>query len=555
MIEKVGVYCRLSDEDRDKLNKNDDSDSIVNQRSMCLKYANQNRWNVVDIYSDDDFSGAGTYRPDFERLIKDCESGKINLVLCKSQSRFSRDMEVIERYLHNKFIEWGVRFVSIVDNADTSIESNKKSRQINGLINEWYLDDLSTNIKKSLKNKREDGLFMGSFAPYGYDRSEEDKHKLVIDPVAAEVVKKIFKMYAEGNGYYKICEYLNNNNIPPRSVYKKQKGSKFVCSNCDYKNVQWNPDTIAQMLRNEFYIGNLVQGKITSMGYKVHKFKKVAEKDWCRIENSHEPIIDMETWNKVQKILGTHLSPTKTGEIHYLSRKVYCMECDKVFMRNVYSVKGEKTGKRAYLQCKGAKKYHTCDNNKAIRMDELETILLNAINDLLDNYYDQNNLQELYNRRSQQDTSNCEIIKVLEKENVIELAKYYARFGEIAVIDLDAAMNLNKKIEDNKTFYRNLYEDKVKGTITEDMFSMMSSDYLREIEAMTKRVETIDNEISNLQVIKEERKQADEILKKYKHIKELNKVIVDEFIDKVYVGVYDKETKTRDIEIEWNLEF
>ena len=269
------------------------------------------------------------------------------------------------------------------------------------------------------------------------------------------------------------------------------------------------------------------------LGYKVHKFKKVAEKDWCRIENSHEPIVDMETWNKVQKILGTHQEPIKTGEIHYLSRKVYCMECNKVFMRNVYNVKEEKTGKRAYLQCKGAKKYHTCGNNKAIRMDELEQILLNAINDLLDNYYDQNNLQELYNRRNLTDTSNCEIIKVLEKEK----------------------HNLNKKIEDNKTFYRSLYEDKVKGTITEDMFSMMSSDYLREIESMTKRVETIDSAINNLQVVKEERKQADEILKKYKHIKELNKVIVDEFIDKVYVGVYDKETKTRDIEIEWNLEF
>ena len=264
MIEKVGVYCRLSDEDRDKLNKNDDSDSIVNQRSMCLKYAQQNGWNVVDIYSDDDFSGAGTYRPDFERLIKDCESGKINLVLCKSQSRFSRDMEVIERYLHNKFIEWGVRFVSIVDNADTSIESNKKSRQINGLINEWYLDDLSTNIKKSLKNKREDGLFMGSFASYGYDRDPEDKHKLIVDPVAAEVVKKIFELYANGYGYYKICEYLNNNNIPSRAVYKRMKGSNFVCASCDYDNVKWNTDTIAQMLRNEVYIGNLVQGKITS---------------------------------------------------------------------------------------------------------------------------------------------------------------------------------------------------------------------------------------------------------------------------------------------------
>lgn len=530
MKEKVGVYCRLSDEDRDKLNKNDDSDSIVNQRSMCLKYACQFGWNVVDIYSDDDFSGAGTYRPDFERLIKDCESGKVNLVLCKSQSRFSRDMEVIERYLHNKFIEWGVRFVSIVDNADTSIESNKKARQINGLINEWYLDDLSTNIKKSLKNKREDGLFMGSFAPYGYEKLAEDKHKLVVDPVAAEVVKQIFKMYAEGFGYHKICEYLNNNNIPPRSIYKKQKGSNFVCSNCDYKNVRWNPDTIAQMLRNEFYIGNLVQGKITSMGYKVHKFKKVAEKDWCRIENSHEAIIDMETWHKVQKILGTHQKPIKTGQIHYLSRKVYCMECDKVFMRNVYNAA---YGKRAYLQCKGAKKYHTCSNNKAIRMDELETILLNAINDLLNNYYDQNNLKELYQQKDKNNFDNELKIKVLIKEKE----------------------NLTKAIENNKNYYRNLFEEKVKGVIEEDMFHLMSKDYFSEIENMMKRIDLIETEINNLKIIKDDKKEVDEILKKYKNIKELNKVIIDEFIDKIYIGSYDKTTKTRDLEIEWNLEF
>lgn len=531
MIVKVGVYCRLSDEDRDKVNKNDDSDSIINQRSMCLKYANQNGWNVVDIYSDDDFSGAGVDRPDFNRLIRDCQSGKINLVLCKSQSRFSRDMEIIERYLHKEFIEWGVRFVSIVDNADTSIESNKKSRQINGLMNEWYLDDLSINIKRSLKNKREDGLFMGSFAPYGYERSE-DGHKLIIDPIAAEVVRKIFEMYANGYGYHKICEYLNENNIPPRSVYKKQKGSKYVCSSCDLNTVRWNPDTIAQMLRNEAYIGNLVQGKKTSLGYKVHKFKKVPEKDWCRIENAHEPIIDIETWNKVQKILGTHSSPTKNGEIHYLSRKVYCTCCDKAFMRNVYNVKSEKTGKRAYMQCKGNKKYHICENNKAIRMDELEEILLNSINDLLNNYYDKENLKELYEIRNQQDTNNDKI-KILEKEK----------------------KNLEKKIEENKTYYRNLYEDKVKGIINEDMFKSMSADYLKEIETMSTRVEYIDIEINNIQLSTEERKRADEILKKYKHIKELNKVIIDEFIDKVYVGVYDKETKTRDIEIEWNFEF
>lgn len=533
MIEKVGVYCRLSDEDRDKINKTDDSDSIVNQRSMCLKYAHQFGWNIVDIYSDDDFSGAGTFRPDFERLIKDCESGKINLVLCKSQSRFSRDMGVIEYYLHNKFFEWGVRFVSIVDNADTSIEANKKSRQINGLINEWYLDDLSQNIKKSLRNKREDGLFMGSFAPYGYDRSEEDYHKLVIDPVAAEVVKKIFKMYADGYGYHRICEYLNNNNILPRSVYKKQKGSKFVCSNCDLETVRWNPDTVAQILRNEVYIGNLVQGKTTYVSYKNHKKKSVSASEWCRTPNTHEPIIDMETWNRVQSILGTHYKVTKTGQINYFTRKVYCSCCGKAFMRNVYNVKSEKTGQRAYMQCKGNKKFHICDNNKSIRMDKLEEILLNAINDLLDNYYDRNDLKKLYEIRQEQDTDNNNSINALVKEKE----------------------DLNKKISNNKTYYRNLFEEKVKGVISEDMFQMMSKDYFNEIENMMKRIEIIDKQIEELKVDKKEKKQADDILKKYKHIEKLNKVILDEFIDKVYIGELDKETNTRNIEIEWNFGF
>ena len=223
-MEKVGVYCRLSDEDRYKKNKNDDSESIANQKSMLLKYALERNWEVVDIYSDDDYSGAGAYRPDFERLIKDCESGRINLVLCKTQSRFSRDMEVVERYLHNKFVEWGVRFVSIVDNADTDNEANKKSRQINGLVNEWYLEDLSNNIKRSLKNKRDDGLFMGSFAPYGYLKDPNDKHKLIIDYNVAHIVKEIFEKSYNGIGYYKIAQSLNKREIPSPSMYKKEMG-------------------------------------------------------------------------------------------------------------------------------------------------------------------------------------------------------------------------------------------------------------------------------------------------------------------------------------------
>ncbi len=529
MITKVGVYTRLSDEDRFKANKNDDSNSIVNQKSMCVKYAAQNGWNVVDIYSDDDFSGAGTYRPEFERLMKDCEKGRINLVLCKSQSRFSRDMEVIERYLHNKFIEWGVRFVSIIDNADTNNEANKKSRQINGLINEWYLEDLSQNIKKSLKNKRDDGLFMGSFAPYGYQRSENDKHKLVIDPVAAEVVKKIFELYVSGLGYYKICEHLNNLNIPTPAQYKKQCGSNFVCGTCDYDKVVWTKDTVATILKNEVYIGNLVQGKKTSLSYKVHKSKKVPKQLWCRTENAHEPIITKEVWNTVQKRLNSHECPTRCGEIHYLSRKVYCSECQKAFIRNTYKVKSSPNGRRIYLQCKGAKQTHTCQNKKSIKLQDMEKILLDAINDLLKKYYDKELLQEQY-KKLKINNINLEQIKILENEK----------------------NNINKKIEENKSYYRKLYEDKVKGIITDDMFKMLSSDYLKEIDTMINREKKLDEEIIHYKQTEDNKKQTSEVLKKYNKITKLNKVIVDEFIDKIYIGSYDKETNTRNINIVWN---
>lgn len=531
---KVGVYCRLSDEDRFKKNKNDDSESIANQKSMLLKYALDQDWEVVDIYSDDDYSGAGIERPDFNRLINDCESGRINLVLCKTQSRFSRDMEVIEKYLHNKFIEWGVRFVSIVDNADTDNESNKKSRQINGLVNEWYLEDLSNNVKKSLKNKREDGLFMGSFACYGYKKDPNDKHKLIIDEDVAYVVREIFEKYKDGYGYHKICISLNERGILCPSLYKKSVGSNFVCCNFDYETTgMWTTDTIASMLRNEVYIGNLVQGKRTNISYKNHKSRKVPKSEWCRIENTHEPIIDMETWEIVQRRLGKHERPNKDGKVHILSQKVYCSECGRVFMRNQCNVRGAKgtTIKRAYLQCKGNKKYHTCDNNRSIIYEVLEQYILDAINDLLEK---------------------CDG-KVLEDEFSNALKKQNNQYSVIISLNKEKA-NLEKKLNDNRMYFKNLYTDKMKGIISEEDFSMLREEYSKDVELYQKRLAEVEEELQVKNDRKETSTDLKSILKKYKHIDKLNKIIVDEFIEKIYVGTLDKKTKTREIKIEWNLD-
>ena len=172
---KTAIYCRLSEEDRNKIRKSDDSISIQNQKSMLIQYAIDQGWEIYDIYSDDDYTGSDRNRPQFNRLLADAQARKFDIVLCKTQSRFTRELELVEKYIHGLFPVWGIRFVSIVDNADTENKGNKKSRQINGLVNEWYLEDMSDNIRSVLTSRRENGFHIGAFAPYGYKKDPNVK--------------------------------------------------------------------------------------------------------------------------------------------------------------------------------------------------------------------------------------------------------------------------------------------------------------------------------------------------------------------------------------------
>ena len=160
---KVAIYCRLSEEDRNKQHETDDSNSIQNQKSMLIQYVLEQGWEVYNIYSDDDYTGSDRRRPEFNKLLNDAEHRKFDIILCKTQSRFTRELELVEKYIHGLFPIWGIRFISIVDNADTANKGNKKSRQINGLVNEWYLEDLSENIRRTFDSKRKQGLHIGSF--------------------------------------------------------------------------------------------------------------------------------------------------------------------------------------------------------------------------------------------------------------------------------------------------------------------------------------------------------------------------------------------------------
>ena len=208
---KAAIYCRLSKEDEDKIGE---SESIQNQKSMLLQYAIEKGFDIYQIYSDEDYSGIDRNRPAFNSMLQAASEHQFDVVLAKTQSRFTRDMELVEKYLHGKFMEWGVRFIAVVDHVDTNDTANKKSRQINGLINEWYLEDLSTNVRSVLDHKRKEGLFIGSFARYGYCKDPNAKGKLIIDPEAAEVVRRIFSMALNGIGAHKIARILNDENSP-----------------------------------------------------------------------------------------------------------------------------------------------------------------------------------------------------------------------------------------------------------------------------------------------------------------------------------------------------
>ncbi len=512
---RVGIYERLSDEDRDK--KDDVSESIKNQRHLLIEEINKRPdFVLVDEYCDEDLSGAGTYRPEFERLIKDCENGKIDVVLCKSQSRFSRDMEIIEKYLHNKFIEWNVRFISLADNADTANNGNKKSRQINGLVNEWYLEDVSNNIRSAFKAKMKQGEFISPFASFGYEISEYDNNKLVVDELASEIVKDIFKLYLTGLGFTAIAKYLNNKKIPSPSLYKYQKGIKLnIVSNKPREDIKWSSNAIKSILTNELYLGHLVQGKRTTVSYKNHKIINKDKSKWIKIKNTHEAIIDEDTFNKVQISIKERTKPTKiTGSVHVFSGKVFCLEC-KSYLRKKNSSKHE------YLVCsKNRDGYSDCINKSSIRYDILEAIILDAINKKIKTFYDEDILKQEENKNNISISNNQ--IKLLEKQK----------------------LELINKITKNKNYLKNLYQDKVDKIISNDQFKILISEYNQNENLYNSQIKVIDKKISYY------KKNNHKSSYKYREFKVLNKIIIDEFIDKIYVGKIGD--KARNIYIKWN---
>lgn len=296
MNEKCAIYCRISREEEGT----DISSSIENQKSLLLDVAEKNGWTVFDMYVDENYSGADGRRPEFNRMLSDAREGRFEIVLCKSQSRFSRDMALAELYLHEKFPQWGVRFIAPADGADTAQRGNKKTRQINALVNQWYLEDLSENIRMVLDMKRREGKYIAAFALYGYKKTAE-KGAVEIDESAARVVRLIFRLIASGKSTREVAAFLNTAAIPPPGRHKALAGEKYV--NGGGGGGLWSPATVWRVASNEMYTGTMIQGRKTKLSYKSDKIVSLPPQRWFRVENTHVPIVSRELYDAANAAL------------------------------------------------------------------------------------------------------------------------------------------------------------------------------------------------------------------------------------------------------------
>lgn len=515
---KVAIYCRLSEEDQNKSNVTDDSVSIQNQKSMLLQYALSQNWEVYRIYSDDDYAGADRNRPEFQRLLQDAENKKFDIVLCKTQSRFTRELELVEKYIHGLFPLWGIRFISIVDHADTDIKGNKKSRQINGLVNEWYLEDMSENIRSVLKNRRENGFHIGATALYGYQKDPKHKGHLIIDEEAAQIIREVFTLFAQGYGKAAIARILNDRGIPNPTEYKRQKG--IIQSPPKQKNsTLWKYPAIASMLANEMYIGNMVQGKYGSVSYKTKKNKPRPKEQWYRVEGTHEAIIDKELWDKVQTMREQRAKPFTTGSIGLFSKKARCAECG-------YVLRSGKRGEWRFLTCPNHSVSKDACKGAFISVERLEHTVIAELKRLSEAYLDQEELERNM------------ICSHPYKEQKLHLQQDITTY--------------EKKIQEYDKAIRALYLDKVKEIITERDYLDMTKAFTADKNRLEQNLIHAKDTLSELETRMTLGDRKKSLIEKYMNMEHLSREMIDILIDHIDVGRRISGTKDVPITIYWN---
>lgn len=372
------IYCRLSKEDGNKV----ESNSISGQKAYCEDYiSKQHDIDVVhEPIVDDGISGVTFERNGFKKLEQLIKSGKINCVVVRDLSRFSRNYIDAGRYLEKIFPSLGVRFIAINDNYD-SLKSDPQSDSFilpfKNLINDTYCKDISVKIRSSLEIKKKNGDYVGNFCPYGYKRDEVNRHKLIIDENVREAVQMIFSLFKDGVSIGKIADRLNAMGVLSPMEYKRSQGVKFETVFKTSENAKWEYNTVKRILVNDIYVGTLTQGKRGTPNYKVKAIKVKDESEWISKEDNHEPLVSFEDFEAVNQMLKRDMRSKADESENTLSGFIFCADCGATMVTTVSTSKGKKY---TYYVCGGNKKKKNCKPH-TISVSEVEQNVFHAIHD------------------------------------------------------------------------------------------------------------------------------------------------------------------------------
>lgn len=504
---QAALYIRLSKEDGDKA----ESNSVSNQRDLIYAFLKEKQdIQVCEEKIDDGYSGVGFERPALMSMLEDVKQGKINCIIVKDLSRFGRNYIETGRYIQQIFPFLGVRFIAINDHYDSEHIDNQTNNIIlpfKNLMNDSYSRDISIKVRSQIEVRQKRGEYIGSFPVYGYLRDQEQKGRLEIDAVAAEVVRDIFDMRIKGYNNRRIADYLNEHGIPSPMEYKASLHWKYSTSFKQKPQARWSPMAVERILKNEIYTGVMVQGKEKTLNYKVKKRIKVDKEDWIRVEDTHKAIIAKEDFQIVQKLMlrDTRTAPSKK-QLHLFSGFLRCGGCGGSMVRKkIRSAKNE----YCYYICANNKQDKSICSSHRIREDYLNKTVLRMLRLHLSLVSTIDELQNIIAKLPLQEQKVQKRCRQLE-ERQTELLKY-------------------QKLKIS------VYEDYKESLLSKKEYLEMKEDYEVSCRQLEKAIEAMEKEISSL--IKENHLHSPwmERLKEQGNIPELNRGLLALTVEEIVV--------------------
>ena len=503
---KAALYCRLSVDDGNF----GGSVSIETQKILLEQYCKDHKITDYKFYCDDGCSGTNFDRPSFKKMLSDIDEGKINLVIVKDLSRFGRNYVEAGMYVQ-RFTDSNIRFIAADDNYDSLVNSDDLLFPIKNVVNEMYARDVSKKTKAAKKAKARDGQFIGSKAPFGYKIDPNDRHHLIVDEPAAQVVKRIFRLASEGVGYNKMAKIFREEKVLTPIAYFNLNNPDYFKSDYWRKEFDWHVTSIRAILNNEVYLGKLVYGKQRNKSMKSKEKVRNPKEDWIVVENCHEPIITQELWDTVHKILNAKHRPAKAGEVQMFAGLLYCSDCGHCL---TYSQKQRKDGSyhgaySCWMYKTHGKEY--CASHYITFDTNYELVLIYIQRNLFQYRKNTDKFKSILSRKYQSDSQKQAEQITLEYEQK------------------------QKRCEELDKIISRLYEDNVLGRIGDERYESMSQSYELEQVEIKKALPILKSKIDEL------KRQSDcadnfiNVIKKYTIIDKLDAAILNELIDKIVV--------------------